>query len=971
MGIHSQDGYTNPRVNFTLNAKTIQTDRELTVNHRQTDIEAQLLDITKQLLIELKQERAIRAMSIDADLEHKLGIGSLEKAELFRRVEKQFDVQLEESLITEGETLRDLITAITTANPYIKHTPTESYPELPELNLNLNKAKTLVEVLQLYATQEPDRPHIYLQNEHGQEKIISYGKLYHEALAVAKGLKQHGLEPKQTVAIMLPSCEEFFYSFFGILLAGGIPVPIYPPFRASKLEEYIKREASILNNAQSHTMITFTEVEKLGAMLKSFVPSLKNITTVKKLMAQQHPDNLNVTVASDDGALIQYTSGSTGDPKGVLLSHQNLISNIVAIAEAIDLKPTDVIVSWLPLYHDMGLIGTWLGSMYHGIPITIMSPLTFLTHPEKWLWAMHYHRATLSAAPNFAYELCLSKIDDKALEGLDLSSWRIAFNGAEAVYPSTIRRFQEKFAKYGLRESALCPVYGLAENCVGVSISDVHAKAKIDRIDRETFEKDQCAVEQKDPKAQTLEFACCGKILPGHKMKVVDDNNKVVPDRVVGHLQFQGPSMMQGYYNRPEATAAIMRDGWYDTGDFAYMVDDEVYITGREKDVIIKAGRNLYPQEIEEIVGNIEKVRKGCVVAFGDRNDKKGTEKFVIVAESREHDKDVQTKLHDDIIEHVAANMGLPPDDVLIVPPGTILKTSSGKLQRSATKKAYLEGKLVKKIIPVKMQVAKMIVKSISAKITRSITRSLRFIYSVYLMTFAILTLVPMAPIIRVLSPQTARRVVKGWCRVFLLMAGCPVQINNSQIVRKKHPLIYVANHASYMDSVLLIAALPTDVLFVAKKEINDTFLISTYAKACGYLTVDRMDFSKSLQDAEIIKSTLQSGMSIMIFPEGTFAYATGVRPFKLGAFNLATESGESLCTIGLRGTRPFLRANTMLFMPARLSVNFGDIVKVEGNDFQEAIRLRDETRQQISQLCDEKPINMVRAGPDEVKDKD
>lgn len=677
-----------------------------------THIEQQLLQITRQLLTELHNEQAIRGLNLDADLEKQLGIGSIEKAELFYRIENNFSIQLPEALLSQSESLGDLRDEVINARPFVKPLPSGHYPTIEATEVDPHKAKTLVEALQFHAEHEPDRPHVFIQNERGEEKVISYGLLYKTALQIAGKLQQLGLDSEQTVSLMLPTSEEFFYSFFGVLLAGGIPVPIYPPFRRSKLEEYISRETKILRSAQVHTLITFPEVAALSHVIKSFVPTLKHVVTVGELLKEETPLN-RLNIQESNPALIQYTSGSTGDPKGVLLSHQNLVSNIRAGGEAIDIQPTDSFISWLPLYHDMGLIGAWLGSLYFGMPLTVLSPLTFLTHPEKWLWAIHYHRGTLSASPNFGYELCLNKIDEKNLIGLDLSSWRVAFNGAEAVYPNTLRNFSKRFAKYGFSEKALNPVYGLAENSVALAFPPAGRGPRYDRVKREEFDNRQKAVPADPDEKHYHEFVSCGKPIQGHEIRIVDKKNKPVPERVVGQLQFHGPSTMQGYYLRPEATEAVTHDGWVDSGDYAYIADGEIFITGREKDLIIKAGRNFYPSEVEELVGNIEGIRKGCVTAFGHSDRRKGTEQFVVIAESHQKESKQRRELQQQVVSVIADNMGLPPDVVIISPPGTIPKTSSGKLQRSQTKILFLKRKLFHKPLPASWQMVKLFSKSI------------------------------------------------------------------------------------------------------------------------------------------------------------------------------------------------------------------------------------------------------------------
>ncbi|WDT80388.1 MAG: AMP-binding protein [Candidatus Manganitrophus sp.] len=329
-------------------------------------------------------------------------------------------------------------------------------------------ASSLPEVLLSRAEREADRPHIYLPQEDGTEQKITYGQLVDAAGAVAQGLLEQGLRRHETVALMLPTGSDFFFTFFGVLFAGGIPVPLYPPVRMDQIEEYARRQIAILQKADARFLIASGRVEGLGRLLQPMVPGLSDVTTFEALRraASERP---KVDLRAEDPALIQFTSGSTGLPKGVLLAHENVLANIRAIGQAAQIGPGDVGVSWLPLYHDMGLIGSWLGALYFGIPITILSPLTFLTRPERWLWAIHYHRGTHSAAPNFAYELCVRKIDERAIEGLDLSSWRVAFNGAEPVSPETLERFTKRFAPYGFRKETFFPVYGLAESSVALT----------------------------------------------------------------------------------------------------------------------------------------------------------------------------------------------------------------------------------------------------------------------------------------------------------------------------------------------------------------------------------------------------------------------------------------------------------------------------------------------------------------------
>lgn len=927
------------------------------------NIEAELLGLTRQLLVDLEHQSSLHAVSMQADLLRELGIGSLEKAELIHRVENTFSVHLPETLLTETKCLQDFVEPIANARPYLA--PTAASPSSIKLNasnIDPTAANTLVELLKSYADLEPDRPHIYLQLDRLAEEIITYGALYHSATAVAQNLLARGLTSQQTVAIMLPTSRDFFIAFFGVLIAGGIPVPIYPPFRASQIQEYIKHEAKILSNANAHTLITFAAVKRLSQALTSYAPSLQHIVTLPELQQTQAPMPLP-NIINNQLALIQYTSGSTGDPKGVELTHDNLLHNIRAIGKSIEVQPSDIVVSWLPLYHDMGLIGTWLGSLYFGIPVIIMSPISFLTHPEKWLWAIHYHRATISAAPNFAYELCLSKIDDKNLQGLDLSSWRYAFNGAEAIYPKTLKNFIKKFSKYGLRESTIAPVYGLAENSVALTLPSPDQGPHIDRVERAAVDELGIAKPARAQEKHVHEFVSCGKPIAEHRIRIVDDLDQEIPDRHIGHLQFQGPSAMQGYHRNPTATQNAYHDGWWATGDYAYCADGELFITGREKDVIIKAGRNLYPQEIEEIVERIAGVRKGRVIAFGSQDQRSGTEKLIIVAESHEHNKPAQQRMRAEIIAQVANRMSLPPDEVIIAPPDTITKTSSGKLQRSACKKAYESGKLLRHRTPFILQLGKLALLTGLKKLTQGLGLIGKCCYSIYLMSLFTFVFFPLAVFIVIFPQKIAFTLFKYLWRVFFIVIGCPVSVSGEANIKPNKKTLYIANHASYSDSLLLIAILPPGIRFVPKKELL-FFPINFVLHRLGYQTVDRVDFANSLQDMRGIQTLLDHNCSVCIFPEGTFTATKGLLPFKLGAFKLAVETNTPLCPIALEGTRTLLSAGKFLFRPTRLKVWIGEPISPINAEFSEAIRLRNLTRQIISDHCSEKTLNLIHAGP-------
>src|SRR5271163_3875278 len=792
---------------------------------RKPAVAAQALASVRQLLLELGSSRGMEelvARGAKAHLERELGLGSLERVELMLRLGDACGVRLPDRVVAEADTVQDLVDAIVRADaggdgngagalgahgtaavvaatisssPTSVATSTSAVSSSPatrqDIEEQINKAETLSEILRLRGRGEPGRSHIQIYEEDEQLRTITFGELYERASLVAADLRRRGLEPAQTVGIMLPTCAEFFWTFAGILLAGGIPVPIYPPFRADRIAEYATRQAAILRNAETRFLITFRQAEGLARLLQPRVPTLREVLNAERLASapvQAQPASaswrpveiLSHHARGEDIAFLQYTSGSTGDPKGVILTHANLLANIQAIVGGIDIKPDDVAVSWLPLYHDMGLIGAWFVPIFTGIPLVVMSPLAFLSRPERWLWAIHRHRGTISPSPNFGYELCVRKIADKELEGLDLSSWRAAFNGAEPVHAETLERFAARFAAYGFRREALLPVYGLAEATLGVAASRAGGY-KVDRIERAAFESEGHAVPAASGDAAALEFVSAGEPFPDVEIRIVERDGQDAGERREGQLWFRSPAATSGYYRNPAATSALIREpGWLNSGDLAYRAGREFYITGRAKDIIIKAGRNIYPHEIEDIAGQVAGVRTGCVVAFGAPDARSGTERLVVAAEVR--DRGVGKRISADIARAVHEAMGVPPDVIELVPPHSIPKTSSGKLRRGETRRLFLAGKLGKKVAPPWMQIAKLAARSAAprawALIKHGTKATLEFLYGVYALTVFALIFIPLWIAIGITRNQKrAAGFLHAATRWILFAAGIPVRV--------------------------------------------------------------------------------------------------------------------------------------------------------------------------------------------------
>jgi 1-acyl-sn-glycerol-3-phosphate acyltransferase len=503
----------------------------------------------------------------------------------------------------------------------------------------------------------------------------------------------------------------------------------------------------------------------------------------------------------------------------------------------------------------------------------------------------------------------------------------------------------------------MCPVYGLAEASAALTVPPLERGARVDRIAREPFERSREARPASLDEPNPLRFVSCGRALPEHEVRIVDARGRPVRDRVEGRLEFRGPSVSAGYLRNPAATRAAVRDGWMDSGDLGYVSEGELFITGRRKDVIIKGGRNLYPEGVEEVVGNTPGIRKGCVAAFGAADPEIGTERLVVVAESREKAPEARERLRAAVIEQVVATVGIPPDAVVISDPGSVLKTSSGKVRRSATRDAYLSGQLGARR-SAWSQWARFLITDLVAGGRRLATRGLALSYVGYVGVLLLLTL-PALWALALLLPRgrAVDGLVRVCCRVVLALAGCPIRVEGLENLGATGTAVLAANHASYVDPVALAAALPAEFRFVAKRELAAAPFIGTVIRKVGHLTVERTDLSRSVADAERVTAVLRGGTSLLLFPEGTFDRPPGLLPFKLGAFKAAVEARCPVLPIAVRGTRDILPANTWLLRPGRITVVIGVPIKPEDTGWREMVRLRDAVRAEIARRSGERLV--------------
>jgi fatty-acyl-CoA synthase len=528
------------------------------------------------------------------------------------------------------------------------------------------------------------------------ETAISTRTFFEQAARYARALEQAGVRAGDLVALILQHGPDVLYSFWGAMLLGATP-SIFP-FLTEKLdpETYFDSVRALVAHEAIRVIITY---EDLQADLDHTVGNIATLSAIINKDTLQAEGNaasyLSLNPAQPEStAFLQHSSGSTGLQKGVMLSHRGVLNQIAAYSEAIDLHPDDVVVTWLPLYHDMGLIAGFIMPIVQGIKLVMMSPFQWVRDPKRLLQAIHRHQGTLCWLPNFAYNFMATRIRPRHMEGLDLSSMRAFINCSEPVQAASHTTFAQAFAPIGLPSTALATCYAMAENTFAVTQSAIGQMPHVDRIDRTALMDERQAHPVPADHADAQTFVSNGKPIHNCEVKICDDDGHTLPDRHIGEIYVRSDSMLSGYYARLDLNQSLMIDGWYRTEDMGYLVDGALYITGRKKDLIIVGGKNIYPQDIENLLNDIDGIHAGRTTAFGVFNDQLGTEDIVIVAEV-EPEIDPQDRTQTAPIQRAIRACVVQQTDVTaryvhLVGPKWLIKTSSGKIARTANREKFL-----------------------------------------------------------------------------------------------------------------------------------------------------------------------------------------------------------------------------------------------------------------------------------------
>jgi acyl-CoA synthetase (AMP-forming)/AMP-acid ligase II len=505
--------------------------------------------------------------------------------------------------------------------------------------------------------------------------------------SAAAWLTRQGVRRGDRVVLSLPTARAFVVGYFAVQWLGAIPVPVPEPSLLFKRQAYCDRIRGVIADCSPAACIVLPAAigEFAADEAQADWRALRDLLLPWEQDGAMHPTgsvSLPVASAPDHIAFLQYTSGSTGSPKGVAVSYRALNANLRGMQRAVELDENDVLVSWMPLYHDMGLVGGLLLPLHTGIPTYLLPTAAFLHRPESWLKAVSEYRASISPGTNYAYNLCARKLRPEKLAALDLSCWKRAVNGAEPIDIQTIAAFQRKFEPYGLPRNASYPVFGMAEATLGISFPKPLAECKVDWISRSVLNENARAVPVPERDSDAIGVVCCGMALPGHRLAIKEPaSERILADREIGEICFYGPSVCPGYYHEIKNAAVHEARTELRTGDLGYLCEDSLYIVGRLKDVMQIGGANYYPADIESILQDIPGMRPGRIVAVAIRKPSIGTDSLVIVAEPKMHANEPQ--LRDQIQEKVRRHIGLSVGRVVFLPKGRLPLTTSGKVMRT------------------------------------------------------------------------------------------------------------------------------------------------------------------------------------------------------------------------------------------------------------------------------------------------
>jgi len=557
----------------------------------------------------------------------------------------------------------------------------------------LNPCESIVEPFVEKTLENPARIAIILISDDDSEEKISYGQLHSKAISWAQTLQSNAIKKQDIVIVCLNHSPELVAAFWGVLYAGAIPIISHYPEHVPNRDKFKEQICSLVKNSGARGLITIPQLQiEFG---ESFRDLNCRVISAAEILTRPGKQDLSVPkdyALGEQIAYIQYTSGSTGRQKGVRLSHRAILNFIQSYATALDIRPRDVIVNWPPLYHDLGLFSGIVLPLTIGVPLVLMSPFKWVHNPKALLEAIQRHGGTHCIFPNFGLNHTLRSVKDQNLKELDLSSLRFVGLGGEPILYDSIKVFFDFFKSYGLAATAIKPGYGMAENTLAATVTKMQDKCSVDWVDVRSLYDERRAVPAVSNQKGSIPVVSCGLPLDGADVAIVDSSRNHLPERSVGEIAIRTGFLFSGYHLNPELTAEVMDDGWYYTGDIGYLAKGHLYVCGRKKDLIIKGGQNIHPEDLENIANTVSGIKPGRAVAFGINDPRTGSEKIVMVCElmsgvGQEDRANISRELRRCVFHELYVSLS----EVRFVERGWVVKTYNGRMVRSANRKKYLK----------------------------------------------------------------------------------------------------------------------------------------------------------------------------------------------------------------------------------------------------------------------------------------
>ena len=928
-------------------------------------LKRQLLNLTRAFLKEMGADRAARSVQMGAALMDDLGLGSLERAAYLQFLEQHFAVRLNPHDMMAADHMGDVYALLQKAIPQSRVSSSENESSsqqeaIPVVDLaadhapvQLDDCQTLVEVLQRYADADPDRLHACLLSSSGDPIRLTYGDLWRRVQIRAAQLHRSGLPAGAVIAIAVLAADAFMVNYLAVVMAGYHPLVMRLPIQRQGLRPlyWRIRLPMLLANDAVAVLVENDETEKLLTQLSQVLaPSLvifNDVSFEEGLLPVLGPVN-----SFPEQVIYQRLVWHHQEKLSLAVNHQQWLQRVREDGKQLQVKSSDVVFSWLSLVEPVGCLSAWLGSLYYGLPFIFLPPENFLAQPGRWLWGIHQYRASISFAPNAGFALCLRYLTETSCTGLDLSSWRIALNAGESIHARCVQQFCQRFSAFGFSERAMHQAYVPAGTAILLTLSRSSRHPHYERISSQLFFKARRAQLLPSDHSGGLMFVTLGAVLSGREIRIVEPDGALLAERHIGLVQYR---LCEG----------DRQSSWQQTGDLGYLADSSLYVVAPDGQKVVKWGSYVSDHALSMVISAVPALAKSSFLYFCVDDQERGEAQWLLLIAGKKWLRLSSAKRLRSSLQHrLMQCFGVVPDHILFLKKEALKRFGSTLEERTqAASAAYLAGDLLPSPPWYHHRRLREKLKALGASILKPVRCLAKIFYSIYFLLWMLVLFLPTWLVVMALPRTIGKKIFKLFCKTLFLCVLCPVFVKGRHNLRGKGPFIFAPNHTSYLDVLALISALPSQACFVGKRELKAIPLLGSIFKKMGHLFVDPADFVRGKENLQQITDTLKTH-SIVIYPEGTFTHATGLRPFKLGAFTAAAQTDTPVCPVICKGLRKVFRDREALLCPGVVRIIAKPHLRAKANDISSVVRLRDEVMASIAEDCGEPLLELIAAGP-------